>query len=310
MWFLHTFDPSSPLYHIPCAIREQGVLDLLGLQWALDTLVRRHESLRTTFAVENGDPIQIVAAQRKQDIEVIDLNGLSGQQREWEAQRLAFMGGQAPFDLERGPLLRVKVITLGEADHVLLFTMHHIISDAWSTRIFFRELEVLRLAHATGAQFPLDPLQAQYASYARWQRDRLTGATLESLLAYWRNRLAGAPAVIELPLDRPRPPVQRFAGAALPLFLDAELVEDLDALARSCQCTLFMVLLAGFSALLHRYSGETDVVIGTPIALREKPEFESLIGLFVNTLVLRIDLGGNPAVQDLLRHVRDVTVDA
>ncbi|HEX2210284.1 MAG TPA: amino acid adenylation domain-containing protein, partial [Longimicrobium sp.] len=310
MWFLHTFDPDSPLYNIPCAVRHQDALDVAELQWALDALVRRHESLRTTFAVEDGDPVQVVAAERKQEIEVIDLRRLPEAQREWEAQRLAFLERQAPFDLERGPLLRVKVITLDESDHLLLFTMHHIISDAWSTAVFFRELQALRLAFSAGGEFPLEPLKAQYADYVAWQRDRLSGATLDASLAYWRAQLAGAPAVVELPLDRPRPRVQRFAGATLPLFLDARALDELRALAARHDSTLFMVLLAGFGALLHRYSGETDVVIGTPIALRERPEFEGVIGLFVNTLALRVDLGGCPTVAELLRRVRDVTIDA
>jgi amino acid adenylation domain-containing protein/FkbM family methyltransferase len=310
MWFLHTFDPGSALYTIPCALRHREALERAGLQWALDALVRRHESLRTTFAVEDGEPVQVVAAERRQEVEVVDLRRLPEAQREWEAQRLAALERQAPFDLERGPLLRVKVITLDDADHLLLFTMHHVISDAWSTAVFFRELEALRQAYAAGGDFPLEPLKAQYADYVAWQRERLSGATLDAHLAYWRAQLAGAPAVIELPLDRPRPKVQRFVGATLPLYLDAAALGGLRALADRHQSTLFMVLLAAYGALLHRYCGETDLVIGTPIALRERPEFEALIGLFVNTLALRVDLGGRPTVEELLRRVRDVTIDA
>ncbi|HEX8246148.1 MAG TPA: condensation domain-containing protein, partial [Longimicrobium sp.] len=309
MWFLHTFDPDTPLYTIPCALRHPDALDVDALQWALDALVRRHESLRTTFAVEDGEPVQVVAAERRHDIEVVDLRSLPHPQREWEAQRLAFVERQAAFDLERGPLLRAKVIRLDDRDHLLLFTMHHIISDAWSTSVFFRELEALRRAAETGAEVPLEPLKAQYADYVEWQRERLSGEALEARLAYWRGQLAGAPAVVELPLDRPRPRVQRFVGAALPVFLEADALEALRALAARHDSTLFMVLLAGFTALLHRYSGETDVVVGTPIALRERPEFEGVIGLFVNTLALRVDLGGRPTVAELLRRVRDVTID-
>jgi amino acid adenylation domain-containing protein/FkbM family methyltransferase len=310
MWFLQMLDPSSPVYNIPCGLRYPGALEAAVLQRALDEIVRRHASLRTTFAVEDGEPVQVVAAERKQALEVVDLRPFPEVQRQVEVQRLAFKEAMTPFDLERGPLLRAMMLVVDETDPFLLFTMHHIVSDGWSVRLFFQELEALLSAYGDGARSPLEELPTQYPDYARWQRERLSGPVLESLLAYWRQRLADAPAVIDLPLDRPRPKVQRFVGATLPLMLGGQLHQDLQALSRKHEATLFMVLLAGFSALLHRYSGQTDIVVGTPVALREKPEFEPLIGLFVNTLALRVDHSGQPAVEDLLRHVVDVTVDA
>ncbi len=310
MWFLQMFDPSSPVYNIPCGFWHHGELDLPVLRRALDEIVRRHESLRTTFTVQDGEPVQVIAAERKQPVEVIDLRPFPETQRYVEAQRLTFKETMTPFDLERGPLLRALVLVGGETDRYLLFTMHHIVSDGWSVRLFFQELEALLSAYSAGAASPLEELPTQYPAYARWQRERLSGAALEALLAYWRERLAGAPAVIELPLDRPRPKVQRFVGATLPVVFGETLQQDLLALSQKHGATLFMVLLTGFSVLLHRYSGQTDIVLGTPVALREKPEFEPLIGLFVNTLVLRVDLGGRPTVEELLRRVVDVTVDA
>ncbi len=304
MWFLQMLDPSSPVYNIPCGFRYSGALDAAVLRRALDEIVRRHESLRTTFTVEDGEPVQVVAAERKQAVEVVDLRPFPEVQRYVEVQRLAFVEAMTPFDLERGPLLRATVLVIDETDPFLMFTMHHIISDGWSVRLFFQELEAL----ISGS--PLEELPTQYPDYARWQRERLSGPVLASLLAYWRERLADAPAVIELPLDRPRPKVQRFIGATLPVMLGGELHQDLLRLSQKHGATLFMVLLAGFSALLHRYSGQTDIILGTPVALREKPEFESLIGLFVNTLVLRMDHSGRPTVEDLLRHVVDTTIDA
>jgi amino acid adenylation domain-containing protein/FkbM family methyltransferase len=310
MWFLQMLDPSSPVYNIPCGFRHQGALDVAVLRRALDEIVRRHESLRTTFTVDDGEPVQVIAGEQKQAVEVVDLRPFPEPQRYAEVQRLAFVESMTPFDLERGPLLRATVLVVGDADPFLLFTMHHIVSDGWSVRLFFQELAALLAAYAAGAASPLEDLPTQYSAYARWQRERLSGPALEALLAYWRQQLAGAPAVIELPLDRPRPKVQRFVGATLPVMLDAKLHSDLVRLAQDHEATLFMVLLAGFSLLLHRYSGQTDIVLGTPVALREKPELESLIGLFVNTLVLRIDLSGRPSVEELLRRVVDVTVDA
>ena len=310
MWFLQMLDPGSPVYNIPCGFPYQGDLDLPALRRALDEIVRRHESLRTTFKIENGEPVQVVAAERKQAVEVVDLRPFPESQRYAEFQRLTAKESLAPFDLERGPLLRALVLVTGDSERFLLFTMHHIVSDGWSVRLFFQELETLLAAYSAGAPSPLAELPTQYADYARWQRERLSGPVLASLLAYWRERLAGAPAVIELPLDRPRPKVQRFAGATLPVNFGAQLHQDLLGLSQQHGATLFMVLLAGFSILLHRYSGQTDIVLGTPVAVREKPEFEPLIGLFVNTLALRVDLAGRPSVEELLRHVVDVTVDA
>lgn len=310
LWFLHAFDPSSPLYNIPCAVRRQAAFELPVFQRALDEIVRRHESLRTTFILDGGEPVQVVAPKRKQHVELIDLQKLPEGQRLLEAQRLAFLEGRASFDLERGPLLRASVLVLGEDDQVLLFTFHHIVADGGSIGQFFGELAALEAAFATGEASPLPDLPAQYADYARWQRDRLRGPLLDEHLAFWRQQLAGAPALVELPLDRPRPKVQGFSGATLPVALDKDIVNGLKALCRETNATMFMALLAGFFALLHRYTGQTDIVLGTPIALRQRPEFEPLIGLFVNMLVLRVDLADRPSAVELLRRVRELTIDA
>src|SRR4029453_6219788 len=310
MWFLHQLEPGSAVYNIPFAYRHQGPLDVGVLRQALDEIVRRHESLRTTFAVEGGDPVQVVAAERTQRLEVVDLRPLPEDQRLFAGQRLAFTEALTPFDLARGPLLRTTLLTLADADCVLLLTMHHIVSDGWSVRVRLEELATLLSAFGAGEPSPLPELPTQYSAYARAQRDRLKGPVLDGLLAYWRDRLAGAPAVIELPLDRPRPKLQRYLGATLPVTFSAELLRGLRALARDHDATLFMVLLAGFGLTLHRYCGQPDLVIGTPVALREKAELEPLVGLFVNTLALRLGLSGPATVADLIAHVVDVTVDA
>jgi amino acid adenylation domain-containing protein/FkbM family methyltransferase len=310
MWFLHALDPTSPLYNIPVAVRRQTAFDLPVFQRALDELVRRHESLRTTFALHGGEPVQVVGPPRKQHVAVTDLQKLPEGQRLLEAQRLAFLEGRAPFDLDRGPLLRVSVLLLGEDDQVLLFTFHHIVIDGGSLGHFFGELAALEAAFAAGEASPLAELTAQYADYARWQRDRLQGPALDEHLAFWRQQLAGAPALVELPLDRPRPNVQGFSGLTLPVVLDRDIVDGLKSLCRETNATMFMALLAGFYALLHRYTGQTDIVLGTPIALRQRPEFEPIIGLFVNMLVLRVDLADRPAAVELVRRVRDITIDA
>ncbi|HTU46962.1 MAG TPA: amino acid adenylation domain-containing protein [Bryobacteraceae bacterium] len=310
LWFLHAFDPSSPLYNIPCAVRRQTAFELPVFQRALDEIVRRHESLRTTFILDGGEPVQVVAPIRKQHVALIDLQKLPEGQRLLESQRLAFLEGRAPFDLERGPLLRASVLLLDEGDQVLLFTFHHIVADGGSIGQFFGELAALEAAFAAGEASPLPDLPAQYADYARWQRDRLRGPLLEEHLAFWRQQLAGAPALVELPLDRPRPKVQGFSGATLPVVLDPDIVKGLKALCRETNATMFMALLAGFFALLHRYTGQTDIVLGTPIALRQRPEFEPLIGLFVNMLVLRVNLEDRPSALKLLHRVRELTIDA
>jgi amino acid adenylation domain-containing protein len=310
LWFLHQMDPSSAAYNMPFAFRLSGPLDAAALGWALGEVVRRHEILRTTFEVLDEEPVQLVAALRALTPTLVDLSALPDPEREAEAERLAGEEVGRAFDFERGPLLRAVLLRLGADEHVLLLTMHHIVTDGWSQGVLVRELGALYEAGVAGRETPLEGLGVQYADYAEWQRGWLRGEALEGQLAYWRERLGGAPPSLELPTDRARPPVQSFNGAresfALARGLSARLVE----LSRREDATLFMTLLAAFDVLLYRYTGRSDIVVGTPVANRNRAELEGLIGFFVNTLVLRTDLSGDPSFRELLGRVREVSLGA
>jgi amino acid adenylation domain-containing protein len=310
LWFLHEFDPTSSVYNIPTPIRVTVPLDVVALRRTVNEIVRRHESLRTTFTPVDGEPMQVVAPAQTLSLDVSDLRSLPVEQREPEAQRLALLDAQRPFSLTHGPLLRVGLLRLGDADYVLLLTMHHIVSDGWSMGVFFRELGALYAAFSVGRPSPLPELSVQYPDFAHWQRQWLQGEVLERHLAYWKEQLAGAPELLDLPTDRPRPAFQSYHGGMHALPLEARLYEAVRALGQRAGMTPFMTLLAAFKALLHRYTGETDLVVGTPIANRTRPEVEGLIGLFVNTLVLRTDLAGDPTFRQLLARVREVTLGA
>jgi amino acid adenylation domain-containing protein len=311
LWFLEQFAPGSSVYHIPAAVRLEGRLDTSALELALRALAQRHESLRTSFrAATGGEPAQVVAEQPDFQLLRTDLRAWPASDREPEARRLAGDETQRPFDLARGPLWRALLLRLGDEEHVLLLTMHHIISDGWSMGVLVRELAALYASCAAGAPAPLPELPMQYADYAVWQREFLRGAELERQLAYWRKQLAGAPPVLDLPTDRPRPPAQSFRGRTQTFALSHELSAALQALSRREGVTLFMTLLAAFQTLLARYSGQEDLVVGTPIAGRQRLETEGLIGLFVNTLVLRARLSGAQSFRALLQQVREVTLGA
>ncbi|RKH11042.1 amino acid adenylation domain-containing protein [Corallococcus sp. CA053C] len=310
LWFLHQFDPASSVYNIPSPMRITAPLDLAALRSALNELVRRHEALRTTFTTVDGEPMQVVAPTQAVDLEVIDLRSVPAEQRESESQRLVFIDAQRPFSLTDGPLLRTSVLRLGDADFVLLLTLHHIVADGGSMGVLFRELGVLYTAFSRGQSSPLPELPLQYADFAHWQRQLLQGEVLEGHLSYWRKQLSGAPELLELPADRPRPAVQSFHGGTHLLTLDAWLYDSLRVLGQREGTTPFMTLLAAFKVLLSRYTGETDIVIGSPIANRTRAELEGLIGLFVNTLVLRTDLSGDPTFRELLGRMREVTLGA
>jgi len=311
LWFLDQFEPASPFYNIPAALPLSGRLDLAALRRALDLISERHESLRTTFATLDQRPAQVVHPALRPELSVTDLRTLPEGERRAAAARLATEEAQRPFDLRRGPLLRARLLRLGgEPGAVLLLTMHHIISDGWSMGILFRELGQLYEAGRGGRPARLPELAVQYADFAQWQRLRLRGAYLEGLLGYWRRRLEGAPPVLGLPTDRPRPKVQGFRGATRVFGLGAEVAAGLKALSQREGVTLFMTLLAAFKVLLWRWSGEEDVVVGSPIAGRTRAEVEGLIGFFVNTLVLRTDLSGGPSYRELVGRVREVTLGA
>ncbi|MDF2630778.1 MAG: lgrC, partial [Symbiobacteriaceae bacterium] len=304
LWFLDQLEPGSPFYNIPAAWSVTGRLELPVLERSLEALVARHEALRTTFADRAGEPVQLISEAAAVPVVVTDLSDLAQADREAELHRVLSQEATRPFDLRTGPLLRVLLVRLAPEAHVLMLNMHHIVSDGWSMGVLLAELSALYAAFAEGQPSPLAPLPIQYADFARWQRQWLEGGEADRQLAYWKERMAGAPALLELPTDRPRPPVQSHRGALLPVGLPADLAGGLAALGRQEGATLFMTLLAGFQALLARYSGQTDIVVGCPVAGRNRAETEALIGFFVGTLPHRTDLAGNPSFRELLVRVR------
>ncbi len=310
LWFLDQYEPQSGVYNIPVAVRLQGALDVNALRRALEAVVARHEVLHTTLVAPDGVPVQVISAPSPFDLPVIDIETYPEAERDAAMRLLVNQEADGPFDFERDLMLRARLFRFGDTDHVLLLVLHHIAADGWSLGILARELSVLYGTYATGQPHPLPDLPIQYADYAVWQRQQLTGPALEAGLAYWRDRLAGAPALLELPTDRPRPAAQTFEGATETVTLPSPLLEQLKAQSRREGVTLFMTLLAAFKTLLYRYAGQEDIVVGTAIAGRTRTETEGLIGFFVNTLVLRTDLTGAPTFRELLRRVREVALGA
>ena len=309
LWFLDQLEPDSTFYNIPSAIKLSGVLNVDAMELALTEIVRRHEVLRTTFSQVNGKPQQIISPAKPFRLPVIDLTHLPDEERQAEMKRLTSEEAVRPFDLVRGPLLRVTLVRTGAEEHTALVTEHHIVSDGWSTGILVREVAALYTAYRTGRPSPLEELPIQYADFAHWQRQWLQGDVLERLMSYWRQQLAGAPTMLELPA-KPRPAVQTFRAAQQNFELSREVTEGLKALGKQTRVTLFMSLLAAFDVLLYRYGGQTDLLIGTPIANRNRLETEALIGFFINTLVLRIDLSDDPTFIEVLQRVREVCLEA
>ena len=293
LWFLDQVEQGDATYNVDAAIELRGRLDVAAFSAALDAVVRRHETLRTTFRDQAGKPIQVIAppGSCRHALPVADLAALSRCRRDTLVRRLSFDEKRRPFDLARGPLLRTMLLRLGEGGHVVLLTFHHIISDGWSMGVFLRELGALYRAATEGAASPLGELTIQYADFAAWQRGWLSAGELERQLEYWRGRLHGAPEVIDLPADRPRPAVASQAGRRLAVTLPPRCVEAVRRLTRDHAVSVYMTLLAGFLALLNRLSGQRDVLLGSPIAGRTRDETEPLIGFFVNTLVIRSELG-------------------
>jgi amino acid adenylation domain-containing protein/non-ribosomal peptide synthase protein (TIGR01720 family) len=303
LWFLDQLEPGSAAYNVPIGMRLGGALDAQALERALLALCRRHEVLRTTFTTVAGKPVQVIHAEPNLRLALDDLSALPAAAREDVARREAEVEAQRPFDLAKGPLVRARLLRLAEDDHVLLLTLHHIVSDAWTRGILAKEIAALYVAG--DEPITLRALPIQYADYAAWQRAFLQGPVLDELLAYWKKQLVGAPAALELPTDRPRPPVQSGRGGRRFLDLPVELGRALHDLARRENATPFMALLAGFYALLHRYTGQDDISIGTPVANRARPETEGLIGFFVNTLVLRAQMSPETSYRELLARVRE-----
>ncbi len=310
LWFLHRLAPESVAYNVPATLRLRGPLDAAALGRALGALVERHESLRTVFPVAGGEPVQEVLPADGFSLPVDDLAALPAGEREAEAARRARAVGEGPFDLERGPLFRAALLRLDTEDHVLALAMHHVVSDGWSMGVLFRDLDALYGAFSRGEPSPLAPLPVQYADFAVWQREWLRGETLEAQLGFWREQLRGAPPLLELPTDHPRPQAAGGRRGTHPLAIPGALVEELRALSRAAGATLFMTALAGFQALLARWSGEDDVLVGTPVAGRRWAEVEGLIGFFVNTLVLRADLAGDPDARGFLAQARERMLEA
>jgi amino acid adenylation domain-containing protein len=310
LWFLDQLEPGSPAYNLPLAVSYRGSLHPALLAAGLAEVVWRHEALRTVLQAVDGEVVQVILPAGPVPLPVVDLEALPAVRREGEVRRALAEEGLRPFDLGSGPLLRVFLLRLGAREHVLLATMHHAVSDGWSMEIFRGELEVLYGALRRSEPSPLAALPVQYADFAVWQRRWLAGAALADQLSYWRQRLAGAPPVLELPTDRPRPAVRSYRGAMRRWDLPPGLTGSLLRLSRQRSATVFMTLLAGFQFLLARYSGQTDVVVGTPVAGRTRLELEGLIGFFVNTLVLRGDLAGDPAFSDLISRVRETALGA
>ncbi|WP_112872345.1 MULTISPECIES: non-ribosomal peptide synthetase, partial [unclassified Photorhabdus] len=309
LWFLAQLNGVSETYHIPLALRLRGRLDITAWQQALDTLFARHEALRSVFVAVDGQPqVELLPAASSLLMKKYDLRDTPDVD-----DQLAFLSAQeasAPFDLARGPLIRSSLVQLADDEHVFLLTQHHIVSDGWSLGILKSELEALYSAHLNQQPDPLPPLTIQYPDYAAWQRQWLSAERIQSQSDYWRARLVDAPVLLDLPTDRPRPPQQSFAGALLPVNLDAELTQSLKRLSEQQGVTLFMTLLAAWTAVLSRLSGQEDLVVGTPSAGRSRQEVESLIGFFVNTLALRMDLSGAPNVTELLARVRQTALAA
>ncbi|MEG4407807.1 amino acid adenylation domain-containing protein [Microcoleus sp. MON2_D5] len=309
LWFLDQLVPNNPFYNVPAALRLTGSLNFAALQQTFNEIVRRHEALRTTLAVVSGQPVQRIAAAFHLPINVVDLRNLPKESRQTEANRLTTEEAQRSFNLSNDLLLRVTLLQLDDAEYLLMLNMHHIVSDGWSIGVLIQELGALYTAFASEKPSPLPALSIQYADFAKWQREWLQGEVLETQLAYWRQQLNGI-SMLNLPADRPRPAIQSYRGKRQFLQLPKQLSEALETLSQREGVTLFMTMLAAFKTLLYHYAQQEDIVVGSPIANRNRSEIEALIGFFVNSLVLRTDLSGNPTFRELLNRVKEVALGA
>jgi len=310
LWFLEQLKPGDPLYHSFQAILIAGPLDVRVLELSLNEIIRRHEVLHTVFDTVGGRPVQRVEPFTPMSLRSMNLSDVPQEERGSTLKQLADAERQHPFDLSRGPLIRALIVVLGEQEHALLLTLHHSISDGWSMGILSREMQALYDAFASGAPMPLPALPIQYADFSVWQREHLQGDVLDEQLSYWRAQLTNVSSVLELPSDRRRPDIASFRGGRVTFELKKELTQQLKTLSQREGVTLFMVLLAALDALLYRYSGQTDIAVGTAIANRNRDETEGLIGFFVNMLVMRTDMKGNPTFLDLLKRVKQMTLAA
>jgi amino acid adenylation domain-containing protein len=310
LWFLSQLEPDSPAYNVNGAIRIQGAINIEALHYSINEIVKRHEVLRTQLIAVDGKPVQVIVPELVLLLPIINLKNLTEIEQQNTIQELIFAETQRVFNLAIEPLLRVKLLSLSEQENILLFTMHHIISDGWSKGVLIRELAAVYTEFVENKPSSLPELPIQYADFALWQREWLQCEQLQTQVDYWKQQLGGDLPVLALPTDNPRPAVQTFAGKTLSFVLPNSLTEALKSLSKQEGVTLFMTLLAGFKTLLYRYTDQTDILVGSPIANRNRSEIENLIGFFVNTLVLRTDLSGNPSFQELLGRIRETTLGA
>src|SRR6185369_3003487 len=310
LWLISQLDEGGAAYNAFTGLRLKGELRKEALEAALSSVIARHEVLRTSFPVVNHNPVQLIHPAQPFHLSLADLSLLDAESRSREVARLAGEEARRPFDLTTGPLLRGLLIKEQEQEHALLFTLHHIVSDGWSVGVVVREVSRVYEAQVRGEEIEIEELEIQYADYAMWQREWLAGEELERQMRYWKEQLAGAPAFLDLPLDRPRPAVQTYSGARQVFKLPVDIYESLRGLARRERATTFMVLLTAFKILLHRYSGQQDVIVGTTVANRNRVEIENLVGCFVNSLALRTDFTGEPTFSELLAQVRATSLEA
>ncbi|BCL84574.1 non-ribosomal peptide synthetase [Ktedonobacteria bacterium brp13] len=309
LWFFQQLEPHLSLYNVPISHRLTGVVDITALERSLNAIVERHEALRTTFAMVDGQPVQVIHPTLHVKLPVTDIQALPASELEAEITRRVETEALIPFDLETGPILRAQLVQLGPEEYLFLLTVHHIVFDDWSIGIFYNELQELYASYKNVEDLQLAELPIQYADYALWQRE-WQEKTFETQLTYWKQQLKGAPAILSLPGDHPHPPAQSYQGALYYFTLPEPLSQAISALSRQEDATLFMTLLAAFQVLLARYTGQDDIVVGSPIVNRNRVEIESVIGFFVNMLALRVDLGGDPSFRDILKRVRKTVLDA
>ncbi|BAY66478.1 amino acid adenylation domain-containing protein [Calothrix brevissima NIES-22] len=310
LWFLDQLEPNSPFYNLPTAVRLQGQLNVTVLEQSFREIIHRHEALRSNFITLDGQPHQVIHPDLDWQISVVDLQNLPINERETEAQKIAIAAAQQSFNLETEPLVRANLLVLSPTEYILQLTMHHIVSDGWSMNILIEEFTALYTAFTQSQPSPLAPLPIQYVDFAVWQRQWLQGAILQSQLAYWKQQLKGAATILSLPTDRPRPTMQTVRGAHQSFTISVELTDALKALSKKVGVTLFMTMLAAFDILLYRYTGQTDILVGSPNASRNRPEIQGLIGYFLNILLLRADMSGNPSLREFLQQVRTTALGA
>jgi hypothetical protein len=310
LWLLTQLEADTAAYNISVGLRLSGPLRSEVLERSLQSIINRHESLRTTFELRNTELLQLIWPAPHFQLHVVDLSGCSESQIEAEAHMRVATEVEGVFDLTRGPLLRVAVFKLRPDDHILICVMHHIISDGWSTEVFIQELACNYAAFSRDMSYQPEPLPIQYGDYCIWQQEFSQSKTFQRQMNYWRQKLAGSPALLELPSDYARPAERVSRGRTQTIVLDPTLVKALNVIAQDNEATFFMLMLTAFAVLVYRYSGQTDILIGVPAAGRNQIETEFLIGLFVNTVVLRIDLSGNPRFNTLLAQVRNTMLEA